>query len=111
MPIEILFLTADIQRLCEQERLAVRKLGADSAKKLKSRLADLSAAASVSGLVAGHPHPLRGDRLGQFAVSLAGGARLVFEPANEPRPLLADGTIDWTRITRIRVVFIGDYHD
>jgi toxin HigB-1 len=112
MPIEILFLTPDLQRLCEQQKLAVRKLGADSARKLRARLADLSAAATVSGLVPGHPHPLKGDRAGQFAVSLAGGARLVFEPANEPVPLVAPGgSVDWTRVTRVRVVFVGDYHD
>lgn len=112
MPIEILFLTPDLQRLCEQQKLAVRKLGADSARKLRARLADLSAAATVSGLVPGHPHPLKGDRAGQFAVSLAGGARLVFEPANEAVPLVArGGSVDWTRVTRVRIVFVGDYHD
>jgi proteic killer suppression protein len=112
MPIGILFLTPDLQRLCEQHRLAVRKFGPDSARKLRARLADLSAAATVSGLVAGHPHPLKGDRASQFAVSLAGGARLVFEPANEPVPLMArGGSVDWTRVTRVRIVFVGDYHD
>jgi hypothetical protein len=32
MPIEILFLTPDLQRLCEQPKLAVRKLGPDLAR-------------------------------------------------------------------------------
>ena len=112
MPIEILFLNADLQRLCEEQKIAVRKLGPDSARKLRARLADLRAAAAVSSLVPGHPHPLKGDRAGQFAVSLAGGARLVFEPANDPVPIVArDGSVDWTRVTRVRVVFVGDYHD
>lgn len=42
---------------------------------------------------------------------LDGGRRLVFEPATEPPPLNEDGTIAWDRVTSIRVVFIGDYHD
>jgi toxin HigB-1 len=112
MPIEILFLTSDLQRLCEQQKVAVRKLGSDSARKLRARLADLSATATVSALVAGHPHALKGDRAGQFAVSLASGARLVFEPANDPVPRVGrEGSVDWTRVTRVRVVFVGDYHD
>ena len=112
MPIEISFLTPDLQRLCEQQKIAVRKLGSDSARKLRARLADLAAAASVSGLVTGHPHPLTGDRAGQFALALSGGARLVLEPANDPVPRVArDSSIDWTRVTRVRVVFVGDYHD
>lgn len=112
MPIEILFLTPGLRRLCEQQKVAVRKLGSDSARKLRARLADLSAADSVSGLVTGRPHPLTGDRAGQFAVSLSGGTRLVFEPANEPVPLaIREGSVDWTRVTRVRIVFVGDYHD
>lgn len=112
MPIEILFLNVPLRRLCEQEKLAVRKLGAESARKLRTRLADLRAAAAVADLVAGRPHPLTGDRANQFAVSLSGGHRLVFEPANDPVPRHeSDGSVDWTRVTRVRVVFVGDYHD
>ena len=76
----------DIRALCEQQRLAVRRLGAACARKLRSRLADLQAAAHVHELVAGRPHPLRGDRKGQFALDLHGGVRLVFEPNHNPVP-------------------------
>jgi len=100
-----------LRALCEQQRLAIRKLGAPCARKLRSRLADLLAAAHARELVAGHPHPLTGDRQGQFALSLRGGVRLVFEPDHKPVPMLPDGSIDWTGVTRIRIVFIGDYHD
>ena len=100
-----------LRALCEQQRLAVKKPGKPCARKLHSRLADLMAAAHVRELVAGHPHPLTGDRRGQFALSLYGGGRLVFEPDHEPVPILPDGGIDWAGVTRIRIVFMGDYHD
>jgi toxin HigB-1 len=74
-------------------------------------LADLKAAESVTGLVAGKPHPLKGDRLGQYAVRLDGGVRLVFESANEPIPQREDGGINWSEVTAVCIVFIGDYHD
>jgi len=31
--------------------------------------------------------------------------------ADEPVPVNEDGSIAWERVDRIRVVFIGDYHD
>lgn len=106
----IFFADDDLRQLCLTERLAKRRLGALNAKKLRTRLADLQAAANVMQLVAGRPHPLVGDRAGQFALDLDGGCRLVFEPANESAKG-ADGVIDWSRVTEVRVVEIGDYHD
>ena len=108
---EINSLNNDLRALCEQEKLAVRSLGKPCARKLRTRLADLMAAAHVRELVAGRPHPLSGDRQGQFALDLHGGVRLVFEPDHEPVPVLADGGIDWAQVTRIMIIFIGDYHD
>ena len=114
----------DLRVICEQERAATRALGRPCARRLRTRLADLTAAVHVQELVAGRPHPLKGDRSGQFATSkphyaivlkfaqdLHGGVRLVFEPANNPIPEQDDGGIDWRRVTRVRIVFIGDYHD
>ena len=101
----------DLRALCQEQRLAIRKLGAACARKLRSRLADLQAAAHVRELVAGRPHPLTGDRKGQMALDLHGGVRLVFAPNHDPVPRFADGGIDWAQVRRITIVFIGDYHD
>jgi proteic killer suppression protein len=49
--------------------------------------------------------------VGQFALDLDGGRRLVFEPAHDPIPRKDDGGIDWSAVSRISIVFIGDYHD
>ena len=101
-----------LRKLCESNREAVRRLGANSAKKLQSRLADVEAAANVKDLPPlGNPHPLVGNRQGQFSVSLAGGKRLVFKPDHDPAPIKQDGGIDWSRVTAVTIVFIGDYHD
>lgn len=101
----------DIRAICEQERAATKSFGRPCARKLRSRLADLIAAMNVQELVAGRPHPLKGDRSGQFSLDLHGGVRLVFEPANNPIPKHDHGGIDWRRVTRVCIVFIGDYHD
>lgn len=107
---DIDFADDDLARLCNNSRLADRRLGRNGAKRLRSRLADLQAAAVVTELVAGNPHPLMGDRLGQFSLRLHGAHRLVFRPAHDPVPVLCDGGIDWGRITAVIIVGIGDYH-
>ena len=108
---EIQFKDKKLRELCEKQAVAVKKLGDVCARKLRTRLADLSAASRVTELVAGNPHPLTGDRLGQFAVDLAGGWRLVFAPANDPVPRKDDTSIDWSAVTIVCIEFIGDYHD
>lgn len=108
---EIFFNDKKLRELCEKRAVAVKKLGAVCARKLQNRLDDLDAATRVTDLVAGNPHPLKGDRLGQFAVDLAGGWRLVFVPKHDPCPQREDQSIDWSQVTIIRIDFIGDYHD
>lgn len=100
-----------LRRLCHDSAYAQRRLGPDSARKLRARLADLDAAARLGEIVNGTPHPLRGDRAGQFAICLAGGDRLVLVADEEPVRLTDDGACDWPAVEAIRVVFIGDYHD
>lgn len=100
-----------LRRLCESYAVAKKKLGTNCAKKLRTRLSDLQASQCVTELVAGDPHPLKGDRDGEFAVSLADGWRLTFVPDHVPVPTSPNGKIDWSKVNKIRIVFIGDYHD
>lgn len=108
---KILFANKKIRELCEQQRKAQQQLGNDCARKLRARLSDIESATTVTDLVAGRPHPLKGERYGQFALDLAGGYRLVFCPANDPRPTTVDGSINWAQVSIVCIEFIGDYHD
>ena len=100
-----------LKKLCLFSSEAEKKLGADSARKLRARLMDIEAHSNVSELHAGRPHPLLGNRVGQFSLDLAGGKRLVFKPAQEPAPTKEDGSINWSSVESVIVVFIGDYHE
>lgn len=40
-----------------------------------------------------------------------GGVRLVFDSADSPIPLNEDFSINWPQVRRVRIVYIGDYHD
>ena len=108
---ELDFKNEDLRQLCMQQSMAQRRLGKDSARKLRARLMDIIVAEVVTDLIAGKPHPLKGNRAGQFALSLAGGHRLVFEPNQSPIPYQKDGSLDWSKVSKIRIVLIGDYHD
>lgn len=108
---EVDFASPDLKKVCENPKDATKQLGAASAKKLRARLADLMSVARLGELPAGKPHPLKGSRFGQFAVSLAGGHRLVFKANDEPTPMTEDGVTDWPNVASIRIVYIGDYHD
>lgn len=108
---DIVYVDEKLKKLCHEEKTASKKLGPICAKKLRTRLADLDAATAIGDLVAGRPHPLKGDRRGQFAVDLEGGVRLCFEPANDSVPKREDDSIDWSKVTAVRIVYIGDYHD
>lgn len=108
---QINFKDKKVRELCEKRASAEKKLGAICARKLRTRLSELEAAAKVTDLVAGNPHPLKHDRAGQFALDLAGGWRLVFAPDHDPCPTHLDGSIDWAQVTIVCIEFIGDYHD
>ena len=101
----------ELEKLCNRSKYAVRKLGDKGAKKLQSRLADIEAAHDVKELVAGSPHPLKGDREGDFSLRLHGACRLVFRPEHDPIPRLEDQGIDWRNVTAVQIVEIGDYHN
>lgn len=109
--LDVSFANTDLRKLCENSRVQQKQLGAPCARKLRARLSDMQAAAHVRELVAGRPHPLKGDLEGQFSLQLAKGFRLVFEPANEPLPRHADGSTNWAGVTSVTITYIGDYHD
>ena len=70
---KISFASKKLEQLCNDEHKAIKTLGADYASKLRSRLDDIAAARVLGDIVFGKPHPLSSDRLGLFAIRLAGG--------------------------------------
>lgn len=108
---DIDYKTAKLKELCLVTKEADKKLGLNSGKKLRSRLADIEAASNVSELIAGRPHPYTGDKTGLFSLDLHGGHRLLFESLKKPPPTKDDGGIDWSKVDSINIVFIGDPHE
>ncbi len=105
--LELAFETKLLRRLCEDEEKARQDLGEEVAEKLRSRLADLRAADTVSALVAGRPRELGRNGRCTVAVDLYGGFQIIFCANHNEPPILPTGTVDWTRTTRIKIIEIG----
>ena len=81
-------------------------LGPKMAEALKRRLADLRAARYVGDLLAGSPRELDGADQRHMAIGLTDGHRMVFA-ANHTRNMLTEaGRVDWTMVSRIKVLRI-----
>jgi plasmid maintenance system killer protein len=109
---DIVFSTSQLRDLVHDTRALQRSYDADVARKLRRRLDDLRAATCLEDLYRGpgRLHELVGNRKGQLAMEIARGLRLILEPAHEPLPSKADGGLDWTRVTQVRILEIEDYH-
>ena len=107
---QITYASKTIQRLCEEDKHQRKHLGDKRAKRLKNRLNELRAVETVSQLRLGRPHPLSGDRGGQFSVDLDGPMRLLFEPTDQPPPMHPAGGIDWQQVRSVRLLEIEDTH-
>jgi proteic killer suppression protein len=110
---DIFFRTRRIQKLCSQDAVAQKKLGAKMARKLQQRLMELKAAvflADISRLPPARCHELKENRKGQLSVDLEHPYRLLFVPANIPIPTKEDGGLDWAGVTEIEIIEIDDTH-
>ncbi len=87
--------------------------GQQRAKAIMRRMGQLSAADNLEQLrnAPGHCHVLKGDLAGVFSFDLDGPYRLLFEPTDNPPPLLNDGSINWSLITSLRILEVRDTHE
>jgi proteic killer suppression protein len=111
--VEISFRSTKLQKLCCTKKECKRKWGPENGALIGRRLADLNAAEDLEDLLklpqTGF-HALKGNRERQFAINLKYPFRLILEPANDPVPRKEDGGIDLSRVTKIRIIEVVDYH-
>jgi proteic killer suppression protein len=109
---EVTFANDRLHKLCNSASKLNGKYGARMAKIIRRRLADLEAAESleVMQLLPGRCHELTENLSGHLAMDLEHPDRLVFKPANQPLPVDGSGRLDWSKVTKVEIVGIGDYH-
>jgi proteic killer suppression protein len=105
--LEIAFENRKLRRLCEDERVSDKALGEGCAGHLRHRLADLRAAKSVASLFAGCPRAITFEEPEAMALELGSYGLLVFISNHVIPPAKKNGRLDWSQVTRIRIVSIG----
>ncbi len=111
---EISFDNKRTRKLLESEKDLRRTFGAKVAKAVMKIMALLRAVDNLFELrqwKSVRIHELKRERVGQFAVSIKEGNRLLLVPDHDPVPTRSDGRVDWNKIRRITIVGIVDYHD
>jgi plasmid maintenance system killer protein len=111
---DILFKTPKLQKEFTDAKQMLRRHGPLRSKLMQKRLIELRAASVLDDmrkLPQARCHELRGDRKGELAVDLDHPYRLIFEVADDPKPIKDDGGLDWMKTTAIRIIGIEDYHE
>ena len=103
--VELAFQTEQLRTLCENQDAAEGAFGVEAASLLRHRLADLRSARTVADLLAGRPRFADDGQV--FFVDFGENRRLALMPNHVANPHSTEGKIDWTRVTRMRVVEIG----
>lgn len=109
---EIQFKNEQLAKVFNNDKEAKRVHGVERAKKLRRRLDDLTAAENLAVMrsLPGRCHELKGELAGSLALDLDHPFRLIFESADEPVPKKSDGGLDWTKVRRITILEVRDYH-
>jgi proteic killer suppression protein len=96
---ELRYASRDLERICTDERRMVRELGAQVAKALKLRVAELQRVREFPDLLVGTGRwePLTADRSRQWSARLTANYRLIVEEERD-------------RVAIALVVEITDYH-
>lgn len=106
--LELAFSTQELRTLCEGEAAADRRLGAATGAALRRRLADLRAAADMAEFMElVGDCAKRGPTKDQLVTDLVDGAILVLGPNHVNTPRTTSGGIDWSQVSRVKILRIG----
>lgn len=108
---EISFDTIPLRTLCEDPKVADANYKPAVAATLRNRLADLDAAATVSDLPpVGNPRSLLVDEQARYVLDLTSSYALHFCSAHVKTPRLTTGEVDWSKVSRIKLLAITKGH-
>jgi proteic killer suppression protein len=107
---DLAFGSRRLREICEKQESALLELGETVAEALRTRVADLRAANSMSDLIAGSPRRVTRSHKEHFILDLCDGQVLVFR-SNHLRDQKTV-VIDWNKVTRVQILQIeADAHD
>ena len=107
---QLSFATKHLRAVCESKSVASRHLDGDVSRNLRARLADLRAAENVTELCTGNPREMP-KMPNTWMINISDSKILAFEPGQLEVPKLKSGLIDWSKVTRIKIIHIGALTD
>ena len=107
---ELAFANKSLRELCESQLRAERKFGTAIARRLRSRLADLRDARSMSDVIAGRPEHVA-DTLETISLDLGDSVRLVVCANHLSNPRTGKGGVNWSAVSRVKIFDIGVPND
>jgi hypothetical protein len=105
--LDLAFETKNLREICEIEQTAIDQYGKNVAMILRHRLADLYAATSIYDILVGNPRLINNiDNHKIMVIDLADNYQIRICANHKNNPVLDNGNIDWTKVTRIRILQI-----
>ncbi len=101
---EISFESKNFRDLCARKNRAKIQLGEFTALKLISLLADLDALNNVEDLLAMGVHNLEITNGKIIRIKLTDNFKVIFSANHLKIPLLANGIVNWSEVTRIKIL-------
>ena len=101
---ELVFATVELRSTCENRRTATTVMGAQAARELSQRVADLIALNTVADLADLFAEDILDRSPTERALRLRAGHDLVFCAGHVQVPMTEGGGTDWTRVSRIRII-------
>lgn len=105
--LDIAYQTEALRQLCISKKAATKKLGALTAEQLANRLADLRAAVTVDDLLVGLRPQATGAEGEMRVLDLDHEKTIVFAAQHLTLPRLPSKRVDWTKVTRVKIIAIG----
>ena len=110
---ELSFSNTKLAKVLNSERELVRSYGADNGRRIARRLQNIADAANLeelSRLPQTRVHQLSADRHEQISVDAKHPLRIILKCDHEETPRKPDGGLDWSRITKVKLLEITDTH-
>jgi len=109
--VELSFETEELRDVCERRTAAISLFGNQAARDFERCLADISAVASVAEFDALFPGSIDENFTSEVRViEFAKGHKIAFRPGHVKVPML-NGSVDWEKVTRIRILAVETEHD
>ena len=108
---EIAFSSKSLRDLCAEENIATEQLGKKSANMLQHRLNDIRAASCVNELPTGNPRVINNRKQDTYLIDLHDDICILICANHNKNPVTESNTIDWKKVSRVKVIKVGVYHD